>query len=312
MTGLRVDGLGFRYPDGTVALEPVRLCVEAGEVVGLLGPNGSGKTTLLRAVARAALRAEGTVRIEPDRAAAVALALDRPVFRDWLSGPANLEALLRLRGLGRDEARRRAERWIERFGLSHVVERPVGAYSRGMTQRLGLACAFAADAGVLLLDEPLAGLDPSARERLVAALGSARAAGAAIVLSTHEPDFATRECDRVAFLSAGRIVALDRPSDLLARISKDTRLVIGVRGETIPDPDRLGTPPQGIGGVERAPDGLVLFARDGSAALPAGLGWLLGQGVEIARVEIREPGLRDAYFALTGESLGETPAPAAV
>lgn len=304
MTALRVDGLRFRYPDGTLALEAVDLAVEAGEVVGLLGPNGSGKTTLLRTVARAALHANGSVRIAPEGSGPPALALDRPVFREWLSGSANLEALLRFRGISANRARRRAAAGIEEFGLSDVSGRPVGSYSRGMAHRLELALAFASGTGVILLDEPLAGLDPSARERFVEALGTARARRAAILLSTHEPDFAARVCDRVGFLAAGRLVALEPPADLLARISGDTRLVIGVRGGSPPDPEDLGPPPEGISAAEPGPDGLVLVAREASAALPAGLAWLLARGVEIETVEVREPGLRDAYFALTGERLG--------
>jgi len=311
VTVLRVEGLGFRYADGSVALDSVDLAVEAGEVVGLLGPNGSGKTTLLRAVARAARHGDPAIRF-PDPAPSVSLALDRPVFRGSLPGAENAEALLCLSGVPRTDAARAAEAWLARFGLAEAAGRPAGTYSRGMAHRLGLAIAFAGEPDLLLLDEPLAGLDPGGWDALSVALASARDAGAAIVLSTHEPEFAAERCDRVAFLARGRLVALDRPAELLASVSSDTRLVIGLRSGTVADAGSLGEPPEGITGIEEEGEALVLLTRDASRALPAALAWLFARGLPVVSVEVREPGLRDAYFALTGERLGAAAPEAAV
>lgn len=299
-TALRLHRLRFSYPDGTTALREVDLAATGGEVIGLLGPNGCGKTTLLRVIARASSVPDPSISFpEGD---SVALAPDRPVFRDWLSGRENARALLRLRGLSRAESEERASAWIGRFELDDVADRTLATYSRGTVQRLALALAFAARPGVLLLDEPLARLDPAARERFAHVLAETAATGTTTLLSTHDPDFAAARCDRVAFLAEGRILAIDRPATFLAAVGGETRIHVRFAESGAPTGE-LPDPPPGISERDRSPVDMSLGVEDATSALPRALEWLSAAGARVSGVEVREPGLRDAYFQVTGRAL---------
>ena len=310
---LRARGLGFAYPDGTIALRDVALEIRRGEVVGLLGANGSGKSTLLRLLAGAARAHEGSIgRPGAPRPADRALAGDRPVFREWLTGLDNATALLRLRGRSAALARAEAAVWLERFDLAPVAGRRTGTYSRGMETRLALAVAFAARSPAILLDEPLAALDPGGRERLTVALAEARGEGRGIVLSTHDPAFAATRCDRVGFLRAGRLVAMDTPAVLIARIGGRTRIEVeledgaeAARGALVA---ALASSP-GVRGVRSLGVGLMLEVDEAETALPPALERLFRAGARVRSVRLRPPDLGEAYFALTGARL-EPGAPA--
>lgn len=298
-----VEGLGFLYPDGTRALRDVALDVRPGEVVGLLGPNGSGKTTLLRVIARGSasgLRLDGPAAA---RRRGRWLSTERPAHRDWLSGRENAETLLGCAGLSRGEAGARAGVWLARFGLAPVVHRPVGTYSSGMRRRLALATAFAAEPALLLLDEPLSGLDPKGCETLAGALEERGAAGGSILLSTHDPEFAGATCDRLAFLVGGKTRAFDTPAALLAAVGRGAR--IGIAFRTGGFPVDLGDAPEAVTGTSRSAQELVVEVDSAGDALPSVLGWIRERGGRVRRVDVREPGLRDAFLELTGAPLDE-------
>lgn len=317
---LEARGLEFTYPDGTRALTSVSVRLGAGEVVGLLGPNGSGKSTLLRVLGRPGPRRAaraGGAPTPPGRplvgATRAVLVPDRPAFLEALSGRENLVALARLRGRPAREAAAEVARWVERFGLAGSADRPVASFSSGMRRRLALADAFGAPVPLLLLDEPLAALDPEGRRVLAGALDDLRSASRGALISVHDPDFAAARCDRVVLLGRGRIVAAGEPRALIAALGAETRFEI--RGAGSP-PRASGRPPPPAGvRVARPSDGLLsLASARGPDALPEALAWLREHGVAVLRVDIREPGLADVYFERTGEPLraehGGSPAPA--
>ncbi|MDI3299243.1 MAG: heme ABC exporter ATP-binding protein CcmA [Bacillota bacterium] len=215
MTLLEVRGLVLRL-GGRLVLRGVGFRLEAGEAVLLRGPNGAGKTSLLRVLA-------GLER--PD--AGEILWRGRPVgqlgalYRGRLAWVGHRTALYpRLTGreslllhaagypwLDRQEARRRAELWLERAGLLRWAERPVSHYSRGMQQRLAIARSFLTEPELILLDEAAGGLDETGRRFLRQALDEARARGAAAIVVSHEPDPGLGEVDRRWWLEAGRLCA---------------------------------------------------------------------------------------------------------
>lgn len=300
---VRARGLGYAYPDGTRAVRDIDLDVRRGETLALIGPNGSGKSTLLRLLAAPLPPARGRVEGSVDRpfAERPAFVPDDPVFRDALGAAGQAAALLRLRGVERAEAERRTAAWLERMGLGTDAERPVGTFSRGMRARLGLAVAFASRPPLLLLDEPVAALDPEGRERLAEALDEARRRDAGIVLSVHDPGFAAAHADRVAFLRGGRLVAADGPDRFLAALGAAAR--IDVELADLPSRPDVRIPAGLAEGIEWTDAGLVARVRSPSAALPPLLEALYTAGARVRGLRVREPDLRDVYFALTGTSL---------
>lgn len=297
--------VSYTYPDGSAALRELSLEVRDGERLGLLGPNGCGKSTFLRLLAGdrvPGLRRDTSV----DGARQRWLAPDRPALRSWLSGRENAATLLELHGVRPREARAAADAWIERFGLSGDAHRPAGTYSSGMRRRLALAAAFGTGPRLLLLDEPLAGLDPEGRAAFAAALADHRADGGAAVLSVHDPGFAAAHCDRVAFIVDGRCEVADAPSRLLERIGVRPRVEIRFPAGGQPDRDALDPPPAGVSPASWGEDRLLLEVGDPGRALPETLAWILGAGASVASVDVREPGLADAFAILTGRNLDET------
>jgi molybdate transport system ATP-binding protein len=209
----------------------VALAVTAGEVTAILGPNGAGKTTLLRALAGLEPLAAGRVvlddRVLEDAASGVAVPPEeRPVavaFQGHLLFP-HLTALdnvafgLRCRGMSRTAARERARGWLERVGLAERAAARPATLSGGEAQRVALARALAVSPRLLLLDEPLTGIDVQTRAALRRDLRRHLAAFDGVrVLVTHDPLEALTLADRVVILEAGAVVQSGTPLDVTAR-----------------------------------------------------------------------------------------------
>ncbi|MGJ7907481.1 ABC transporter ATP-binding protein [Actinopolyspora sp. H202] len=216
--GLRLEGLTVRY-GGTTALSAVDLRVPRGEVLAVLGPSGCGKTTLLRSVAGLERPSAGRVAFDGLELSGVPVHRrgfgmvfqDGQLFRHRdVAG--NVDFALRMRSVGRRERRDTVSRLLELVGLVGYQDRRVTELSGGQAQRVALARALAAEPRLLLLDEPLSGLDRRLRERLAVDLARLldlnRMTG---VLVTHDHDEAFTLADRTAVLVAGRIEQLDTP-----------------------------------------------------------------------------------------------------
>jgi ABC-2 type transport system ATP-binding protein len=221
---IETDGLSKRFGD-TVAVSDLSLRVEAGEVMGFLGPNGSGKTTTIRLLM-------GLLRPSAGRAAilgrdchgdAVALKRDvgylpdEPFLYPYLSGTETLELVAGLHGFAAAEGRRRAGEVAERLGLGDAARAYTVTYSLGMKKRLALALALIHDPRVLILDEPTNGLDPAGARQMRATITELAAGGRTIFLSTHLLDAAERLCHRVAIIQRGKLQAVGTADELRTR-----------------------------------------------------------------------------------------------
>lgn len=185
-----------------------------GEVVALVGPNGAGKTSLLLTLALLLEPTQGVIRFEgqatgPDNLLAIrrhmAVVFQESLLLD-MSVRANLLAALNLRGVGRREARRRSDRWLERFGIMHLAHRAARALSGGEAQRASLARAFALEPRFLFLDEPFASLDYPTRNALLQELGTLLRGGDMTALFvTHDYSEIPHLADRTAVLFEGKI-----------------------------------------------------------------------------------------------------------
>ena len=212
---LEIDGIAAAY--GNIeALRGVDLSVEEGGITCLLGPNGAGKTTLIRMAATLARPSSGALRYR-----GVELKKATPAARGWI-GFASHQSLLypeltvaenlrfhrRLHGVRTDIGE-----LLERHGLTAVAGVPARHLSRGTAQRATLARALLHEPDLLLLDEPFAGLDGAARERLAGMVRAARGRGAAVLFASHDVDRAVELADRALVLQRGRVVLDDPGAD---------------------------------------------------------------------------------------------------
>jgi len=215
---------------GTLDLD-VNIEAAPGEIVAILGPNGAGKTTFLRAVAGLVPLTRGRVAVDDvvleDVARRIPLPPERRpigvVFQDYLLFPhlsviENVAFGLRARGIASREARARAGSWLDRLGLAEHAEARPRALSGGQAQRVALARALAIDPRLLLLDEPLAALDASARGEVRRDLKRHLASFAGIrIVITHDPLEAVSLADRLVILEGGRVVQTGSPAEVTQR-----------------------------------------------------------------------------------------------
>jgi ABC-2 type transport system ATP-binding protein len=211
---LEARALGRRY-GRLEALESLTLRVLPGECVALIGANGSGKSTAVRAMAGLLEPSTGTVRVcghdphhEPDaEAARAALALvpDAPLLYDDLTVRQHLELVALAHGVAGDDLDDRIDGLLERLRLTERAGFLPRELSRGMRQKTQLACALVRPAALLLLDEPVVGLDPPSQALLFEILLEAKRAGTAVLLTTHQMAFADGLADRAVMLDEGRV-----------------------------------------------------------------------------------------------------------
>jgi ABC-type multidrug transport system ATPase subunit len=221
---LTIAGVSKRYRGGVWALRDFSLRLRPG-VLGLLGPNGAGKTTLMSILATITHATQGEVlwndtalARDPDAIRSVLgyLPQDFGVYPN-LNALEFLEYLAAVKGLDSATSRRRIEELLSLVNLSDVRKRPLGGYSGGMKQRIGIAQALLNDPQILIVDEPTAGLDPEERVRfrnLLSELSGERV----IILSTHIVSDVEATATDIALISGGRLVAHATPEELLRQV----------------------------------------------------------------------------------------------
>lgn len=303
MSDLVVETKGLTKRYGTVvAVDSLDLSVRRGEVFGLLGPNGAGKTTAILMLLGLTEPTAGTVRVlgldpvlQPlSVKARVGYMPEQMGFYEELTARQNLFYIARLNGLGREEAHRRIDEVLERVGLADMANRPVGTFSRGMRQRLGVAEVLLKRPQLVILDEPTQGLDPEVARRFLQMVRDLKAEGVTVLLSSHLLHQVQAVCDRVGLFHRGRMV-LEGSVPELARKVLGRAYHIQVEAE--------GSPQALLQALERLPDAVDVVQEDGDryrvtahrdlraeaaeAVVKAG-GRLLGLEVEV-------PSLDDIY-----------------
>lgn len=224
-------GVSMRFGD-TLALEALDLVVRRGEVFGLLGPNGAGKTTAIRIlcgllepttgrahiggwdVARDPLAARRRLGFVPDGA---------PLYQN-LSPRQHLHLVGRLHGLREAFLHEETQRLLEAFGLSSRMDDPVGSFSHGMRQKTALACALLPRPELLVLDEPLSGLDAETTGVVKEVLRGWAERGGGVLYTSHLLDVVERVCDRMAVLHEGRLVACGTLDELRRQAGREDSL----------------------------------------------------------------------------------------
>ncbi len=302
-----IRGLGKRYGDRQV-LRGLDLEVEVGEVFALLGPNGAGKTTASRIIAGILAPSEGdvlvdgiSVRADPDSIRArCGMVTDQPSLYERMTLRAYLGFFCHLYDV--PAAERRTAELAELLGLTDRLDVRLGAFSRGMKQKVAIARGLVHDPPVLLLDEPATALDPETARSLRTFIVSLRARHRAILLCTHDLDEAQRIADRVVILYRGRVAREGLTGDL--RGDAHPRFVVSFTGDLAVAREALAR-----AGVTAEP----AAAQNGYAALrfdadepdatnPAVLRALLDGGVRVITLSREERSLEDAYFAVVAQA----------
>lgn len=185
--------------------------VRQGEIFGLLGPNGAGKTTTIKMVLRLIFPMRGTIELfgtkNPGPADMVRLGYlpENPYIYQYLKPLEFLDLCGRLTGMDRSARQKRSKEMIARVGLEHAIDRPIGKFSKGMMQRVGLAQALLHDPELLILDEPMSGLDPIGRKEVRDVIVEQRQRGKTILFTSHILSDVELLCDRVGIMQRGRM-----------------------------------------------------------------------------------------------------------
>jgi ABC-2 type transport system ATP-binding protein len=213
----------FRRGVGQRSLEAVsrlNLAVVPGEIFGVLGPNGAGKSTAFR-ISTGLVRptaGQGWIYNRPigttESLRLIGYLPDQPAFYEYLTARESLTLCGRLAGMRADQVHARVEELLIYVGLHAAGDRQLRRFSKGMLQRIGIAQAIVHDPQLVILDEPMSGLDPVGRAKISALILDLKRRGKTIVLSTHVLEDVETLCDRVGLLIGGRCVAVERSADL--------------------------------------------------------------------------------------------------
>lgn len=300
------------------AVDGVNLNVRAGTIYGVLGPNGAGKTTTIRMLATLLRPDQGSARIfgyDVVKESQIVRQLigvtgQYASVDESLSATENLIIFSRLLGLGRPEARRKAEELLEEFGLSEAARRPLKHFSGGMRRRLDLAASLIAQPPLIFLDEPTTGLDPRTRTQMWETIRRLVKTGSTVLLTTQYLDEADQLADRIAVIDRGHVVAEGTVDELKASIgtsSLQLRVqhaqdiesarqtidqVLGVQSSVSPEIGKITAP---MVDADQVTDLLIALRTS---------------GIHLAEISVQKPTLDEVFLTITGSDVKESTSPA--
>ena len=278
------------------ALRGVSFTVRKGEVFGLLGPNGAGKTTTLKAVLGLIFPTRGEATLfgkrvtDPAARTHLGYMPENPYIYQYLKPLEFLDLCGRLIGMSSAERTKKSREMVERVGLTHAIDRPIGKFSKGMSQRIGLAQALLGDPDLLVLDEPMSGLDPIGRKEVRDLLVEERARGKTLVLTSHILADVEQLCDHVAIVQRGKVVASGPLSTLLR--SEVLRVEIALDGADEAFCDALRPRVLEV----RRSKGTTIVVVEGDAGVPDVLRSALDAGARVLGVTPHRDTLEELFI----------------
>jgi ABC-2 type transport system ATP-binding protein len=311
MNDMMIEAEGLRKRFGsTVALDGLDLEVPRGAILGVLGPNGAGKTTAVRILTTLTRPDAGSARVAGHDVVTQTRAIQRQIgvtaqdatLDEVLTGRHNLVMIGRLSGLGRADARARAQELLVQFDLVDAADRILREYSGGMRRRLDLAASLVTRPPVLFLDEPTTGLDPTGRVRMWGVIRELVGDGATLLLTTQYLDEADELADRIVVVDHGRGIANGTAAELKAQTG-GARLEVTLTASDPAAADALA--PFAEGAVHAGHDGRRLRApvRTGAGLATEDVRALDDAGITVDDIQVHQPSLDDVFFALTGHAV---------
>ena len=301
MSAVEVRGLKKSYGE-VEAVRGVDFDVQPGETFGFLGPNGAGKSTTIKILCTLAKATGGTAKVagydvttqRDDVRRQIGLVFQDTTLDSYLTAELNLRFHAELYGMPRETVAPRLEQVLKMVGLWDRKDSKVITFSGGMKRRLEIARGLMHSPRVLFLDEPTVGLDPQTRASIWEYIHELRQQEEiTIFLTTHYMDEA-EQCDRIAIMDNGQLVALDTPAALKASVGTD-RVTI----RTADDEEALKRLPDAI----QTGEGIVLNVEDGEGYVPKLFAEL---GVPITNVSISKPSLDDVFLSYTGRTIRDS------
>ena len=223
--------VGFWHKKPKVALKPLHLRVEEGEIFGFLGPNGAGKTTTLKMLMGLVYPTAGSARIlgmdinDPRMKAQIGFLPEQPYFYDYLTAGELLNYYGQLSGVAAEDRERKVREVLARVGLPDVIRVQLRKFSKGMLQRVGIAQAILHNPRIVFFDEPMSGLDPMGRREVRDLMEELKHEGKTVFFSTHILSDAEALCDRVAIINLGELQSVGAVADLTSSVEGKVELV---------------------------------------------------------------------------------------
>ncbi len=288
----------FRKPFTGKRVQAVRgitFDVVRGEIFGFLGPNGAGKTTTIKMLMGLSAPTSGRYDIlgvpgpAPDVMARVGFLAENPYVYPYLTPREFVELCGRLSGLKGANLRERAASVIERVGMGGAIDRQARALSKGMLQRVGLAAALVHDPELLVLDEPMSGLDPVGRKEVRDLMVEEKQRGRTVFFSTHILSDVETLCDRVCILRRGQVVVAGSLRDLLTEDKRRSEVVVSGAGEALRDAlAALAVGTRQVGGA-------LVMEVEGDAGVRAVVQKALAEGATLRSVSPKREKLEDLF-----------------
>src|SRR6516165_988241 len=239
---IEIENLSKEYPYGflnlrkKMSLENLSMQVESGEVFGFLGPNGAGKSTTIKLLMRLIFPTSGTARIlgksieDVSTHQRIGYLPEQPYFYDYLTAGELLDYFARFHRLTASDRRERVQRILRKVGLETAKKMQLRKYSKGMLQRVGMAQAILHEPEVVVLDEPMSGLDPLGRREVRDIILELKREGRTVLFSTHILSDAEMLCDRVGVIVGGKLRGVGTPGEMVGMRTQGMEILFEVEG----------------------------------------------------------------------------------
>ncbi len=306
-----IENLTKDYPYGFLqlkkkrSLEGLTMQVQTGEVFGVLGPNGAGKSTTIKLLMRLIFPTAGSARILGRPISDIGMHKDigylpeQPYFYDYLTAAEVLDYFARFHDFSASERGERVERMLKKVGLESAGRIQLRKYSKGMLQRVGLAQAILHDPKLVVLDEPMSGLDPVGRREVRDIILELKGQGKTVLFSTHILSDAEMLCDRVGVIVGGKLQGIGAPSEIVGLKAHGMEILFELDNVAGADSSLLGA-------ATRTGNRYRLHVEED--AVYAGIDKLRAAGARILSVTQVKPSLEEYFMHLVAADRAQAPA----